>query len=51
MTCACARAAAFVFALDLRDVYASFVTILLRIVPFFHNFAMFLFLGNCNFYD
>ena len=32
-------------------VYASFVTILLRIFPFFHNSAILLFLGNCNFYD
>ena len=51
ITCACARAVAFVFALDLRDVCASFVSILLRIFPFFHNFAILLFLGNCNFYD
>ena len=31
----CARAVAFVFALDLRAVYASFVSILLRIFSFF----------------
>ena len=37
--------------LDLRDVYATFVSVLLRIFPFFHNFAILLFLGNCNFYD
>ena len=45
-----ARCCFCVFALDLRDVYASFVSILMRIFPFFHNFAIFLFLGNCNFY-
>ena len=37
------------FALDLRDVYTSFVSISMRIFPFFHNFAIFLLLGNCNF--
>ena len=36
---------------DFRDVYSSFVSILMRIFPFFHDFAIFLFLGNCNFYD
>ena len=41
----------FVFLpLTFRDVYASFVSILMQIFPFFHNFAIFLFLGNCNFY-
>ena len=40
-----------VFPLDLGDVYAPFVSILMRIFPFFHNFAIFLFRGNCNFYD
>ena len=49
--CVRARCCFCVFALDLRDVYASFVSILMRIFPFFHNFAIFLFLGNCNFYD
>ena len=49
--CVRARCCFCVFALDLRDVYASFVSIVMRIFPFFHNFAIFLFLGNCNFYD
>ena len=51
ITCACARAVASSYALDLRDVYASFVSILLRIFHLFHNFAILLFIGNCNFYD
>ena len=49
--CERARCCFCVFALDLRDVYAYFVSILMRIFPFFHNFAIFLFLGNCDFYD
>ena len=49
--CVRARCCFCVFALDLGDVYASYVSILMRIFPFFHNFAIFLFLGNCNFYD
>ena len=49
----CLRARCFfcVFALDLRDVYTSFVSILMRIFSFFHNLTIFLFLGNCNFYE
>ena len=46
----CARALAFVFLPVALDVYASFVNILMRIFSFFHNLAIFLFLGNCNFY-
>ena len=50
--CVRARCCFCVFALDLRDVYASFASILMQISPnFFHNFAIFLFFGNCNFYD
>ena len=49
--CGRARCCFCAFGLYLRDVYASFVSILMRTFPFFHNFAIFLFLGNCNFYD
>ena len=45
ITCACARAC-FCFC-----VYASFVSILLQIFSFFRNLIIFLFHGNCNFYD
>ena len=34
----------------LRDAYASFVSILMRIFPFFHNFAIFLLLRNCYYF-
>ena len=48
ITCACARANCFcVFAGYLR----MFTPPLMRIFLFFHNLAVFLFLGNCNFYD
>ena len=40
--CGRARCCFCVFALDLRDVGASFVSILMPIFPFFHNFAIFL---------
>ena len=49
--CVRARCCFCVFALDVRDVYASFASILMRIFPFFHNFAVFLFLGNGGCYE
>ena len=39
--CARARCCFCVFALDLGDVYASYVSILMQIFPFFHNFVFF----------
>ena len=51
ITCACARAVAFVFALDLEMFTLPLSLFYCKFSPFFITPLFYFFLGNCNFYD